>query len=198
MNYKKITKYMIAPAVLAIALVGCSDKGDRVVGSVNDIDINESQLNEALQKQYGTEVLEQLMANEVIKQEAEKKKLTISEKDLNEEYEIYANYYGGEDQLLESLKTYNMEKQDILNDIEIYLLTVKVMEQSITLTDEEVQAYYDENKANYLSDEDDQLPFDKVKEEVRQDLLKERIDSEYDAWLDEKFEEYDVKNSLYK
>ena len=91
-----------------------------------------------------------------------------------------------------------MEKQDILNDIEIYLLTVKVMEQSITLTDEEVQAYYDENKANYLSDEDDQLPFDKVKEEVRQDLLKERIDSEYDAWLDEKFEEYDVKNSLYK
>ena len=111
MNYKKITKYMIAPAVLAIALVGCSDKGDRVVGSVNDIDINESQLNEALQKQYGTEVLEQLMANEVIKQEAEKKKLTISEKDLNEEYEIYANYYGGENQLLESLKTYNMKKR---------------------------------------------------------------------------------------
>ena len=198
MNYKKITKYMIAPAVLAIALVGCSDKGDRVVGSVNDIEIKESQLNEALQSQYGTEVLEQLMANEIIKQEAKEKKLTISKEDLNEEYEIYANYYGGEEQLLESLKTYNMKKQDILDDIEIYLLTVKVMEQTITLTDEEIEAYYEENKANYLSDEDEQLPFEKVKEEVRQALLEERIDAEYDAWLDEKFEEYDVRSDLYK
>ena len=189
---------MIAPAVLAIALVGCSDKGDRVVGSVNDIEIKESKLNEALQSQYGTEVLEQLMANEIIKLEAKAKKLTISEEDLNEEYEIYANYYGGEDQLLESLKTYNMTKQDILDDIENYLLTVKVMEQTITLTDEEVQAYYEENKANYLSDEDEQLPFDKVKEDVRKDLLEERIDAEYDAWLDEKFEEYDVRSNLYK
>lgn len=198
MNYKKITKYMIAPAVLAIALVGCSDKGDRVVGSVNDIEIKESQLNDALQSQYGTEVLEQLMANEIIKQEAKEKKLTISKEDLNEEYEIYANYYGGEEQLLESLKTYNMKKQDILDDIEIYLLTVKVMEQTITLTDEEIEAYYEENKANYLSDEDEQLPFEKVKEEVRQALLEERIDAEYDAWLDEKFEEYDVRSDLYK
>ena len=198
MNYKKITKYMIVPAVLAVALVGCSDKDDRVVGSVNDVEIKESQLNTALQNQYGTEVLDQLMANEIIRLEAKEKKLTISKEDLNEEYEIYANYYGGEDQLLESLKTYNMTKQDILDDIEIYLLTVKVMEQTITLTDDEIKAYYEENKANYLSDEDEQLPFEKVKEDVRQDLLEERIDSEYDAWLDEKFKEYDVRTNLYK
>jgi foldase protein PrsA len=198
MNYKKISRFMIAPAVLALALVGCSDKEDRVVGTVNDIEIKESQLNEALQSQYGTEVLEQLMANEIIKQEAKAKKLTISEEDLNEEYEIYADYYGGEEKLLESLKTYNVTKQDILNDIEVYLLTVKVMEQSITLTDEEIKTYYEENKANYLSDENEQLPLEKVKEEVRQALLEERIDSEYDAWLDEKFEEYDVRSDLYK
>ena len=198
MNYKKMTKYMIAPAVLAIALVGCSDKGDRVVGSVNDIEIKESELNEALQSQYGKEVLDQLMANEIIKQEAKTKKLTISEEALKEEYEIYANYYGGEEQLLESLKTYNMTKQDILDDIEIYLLTVKVMEQTITLTDEEINAYYEENKANYLSDEDEQLPFESVKEDVRQALLEERIDEQYDSWLDEKFEEYDVRSDLYK
>lgn len=189
---------MIAPAVLAIALVGCSDKGDRVVGSVNDIEIKESELNEALQSQYGKEVLDQLMANEIIKQEAKTKKLTISEEALKEEYEIYANYYGGEEQLLESLKTYNMTKQDILDDIEIYLLTVKVMEQTITLTDEEINAYYEENKANYLSDEDEQLPFESVKEDVRQALLEERIDEQYDSWLDEKFEEYDVRSDLYK
>lgn len=195
---KNKMKIMLIPAVLTLVLVGCSDKESRVVGTVNDIEITESQLNDALQSQYGTEVLEQLMANEIIKQEAKKKKVKISDKELEEEYKIYASYYGGEEELLESIKTYNATKEDILADIEIYLLTVKVMEESITITDEEVQAHYEENKANYVSDEDEQLPFDQVKEEVKQALLEERIDTEYDTWLDEKFEEYDVRSKLFK
>ena len=187
----KIKLLILASVVFLLA--ACSDNEDKTVATVNDVKITQGQLDEALRKQYGVEVLELLMTNEIVKQEAAKQKVEVSDEELDAEYKEYAEFYGGEDALLESLKTFNMTKDDIVNDIRTYLLTVKLIQKDIKLTDEEIKTYYEENKENYTTDEDEQLPFEEVKDEVKADLLEERIDAEYGSWLDEKFEQYDVK-----
>lgn len=189
-------KYLLMLAAMAILLAACSDNEDKKVATVNDVVITQGQLNDALMQQYGAEVLESLMTNEIIKQEAKAQKVEVTEEDLSAEYQVYAEYYGGEEALLESLATYNMTKDDILNDIKIYLLTVQLLKKEITLTDEEILAYYEENKTSFTTDDGEQLSFEDVKEDVEAALLEERIDAEYESWLDEKFEQYDVKSYL--
>ena len=149
-------------------------------------------------KQYGAEVLELLMTNEIIRQEAAAQKIELTDEELDAEYKEYAEFYGGEEALLESLATFNMTKDDIINDITTYLLTVKLIKKDITLTDEEIQDYYEENKDSYTTEDGKQLAFEDVKADVKEALLEERIDAEYSTWLDEKFEQYDVKTYLNK
>ena len=191
-NKKMKIKILILASVVFL-LAACSGSEDKTVATVNDVKITQGQLDEALRKQHGVEVLELLMTNEIIKQEAAKQKVEVSDEELDAEYKEYAEFYGGEDALIESLKTFNMTKDDIINDIRTYLLTVKLIQKDIKLTDEEIKTYYEENKESYTTDEGEQLPFEDVKDEVEADLLEERIDAEYGNWLDEKFEQYDVK-----
>ncbi len=189
-------KYLLMFMAVSIFLTACSNEEGKKVATVNGVDISQAQLNEALLKQYGVEVLESLMTNEIIKQEAKAQKVEITDDEMDAEYQVYAEYYGGEEALLESLETYNMKKDDILNDIKTYLLTVKLLQKEITLTDDEIQAYYEENKGNFTTDDGEQLAFEDVKEEVEAALLEERVEAEYDSWLDKKFEQYDVKTYL--
>lgn len=199
MKAMKFIKLAIIPASLAILMAGCTkDNEDRKVATVNGVKISESELNSALQQTYGTEVLEDLMSNELITQEAEKQKIEVTQKELDAEYETYAEYYGGEKELLSSLEDYNMTKEDILKDLKVYLYTMKLMEKNISVTDEEIKQYYEDNKDTYVTDEDEQLAFEDVADNVEADLMKERIDEQYDDWLDDLFEANDVRSYLFK
>ena len=189
-------KSLIMLVTVSVLLAACSDKEDKTVATVNDAVITQGELQDALMKQYGADVLELLMTNEIIKQEAKAQKIEVTDEELDAEYKVYADYYGSEEALLESMAIYNMTKDDILNDIKLYLLTVQLLKKEITLTDEEIQAYYEENKTSFTTDDGEQLAFEDVKEDVEAALLEERIDAEYDVWLDEKFEQYDLKTYL--
>ena len=68
----KIKILLLASVVFLLA--ACSGNEDKTVATVNDVKITQGQLDEALRKQHGVEVLELLMTNEIIKQEAAKQK----------------------------------------------------------------------------------------------------------------------------
>ena len=122
-------RYLLILASVVFLLGACSDKEDKTVATVNDVKITQGQLDEALMKQYGAEVLELLMTNEIIRQEAAAQKIELTDEELDAEYKEYAEFYGGEKALLESLATFNMTKDDIINDITTYLLTVKLIKK---------------------------------------------------------------------
>lgn len=189
-------KLGIMLALLTLLLAACTNEKDEKAATVNGVTITKGELNDALMKQYGVEVLESLMTYEIIRQEAKKHDIDITEEDLQAEYEIYADYYGGEDALLESMETFHMTKKDIMNDIEIYLLTMQLLSKDISNTEEELQAFYEENKSSYVSDEGEQLAFEEVKSVVDSDLTEDKVNNSYEDWLDEKFEEYDIRSYL--
>lgn len=149
-RFGKIVKMVAAPIVLSVFLVGCSNSGDsRTVATVDGEKITEGELNNLLQSQYGASALDSLITNKIVELEAKKLDITVSDKEIEEEYKTYTESYGGEDALLETMANYNMTKEDIEKDIETYLLTLKVMEDYIDVTDEDVKAYYEENKESF-------------------------------------------------
>lgn len=189
----KKVKHIFMVTLTVLVLASCSDEGDKTIATVNDAKITQGQLNDALMKQYGDEVLESLMTKEIVKQESEKLKIKVSDDEIKEEYDSYVQKYGDENTFIESIKRYKMTKEDVMDDIKNYLLTVKLLEKDIKITDEDLKAYYEENKEYYTLDDDKQLSFEEAKEQVLDDLKEDRINERYETWLDEKFEEYDVK-----
>lgn len=154
-NIKKVLKMVAAPIVISAFLVGCSGSDDdsRTVATVNDKVITEGELNHLLQSQYGPNTLDALITNKIVELEAEKKDITLTDEEIEEEYNAYADAYGGEEALLKAIKSYNLTKDDVINDVKIYLLTLKVMEDYIGVTDEDVKTYFEENKENFSTSE---------------------------------------------
>lgn len=291
-RFKKIVKLVAVPIVLSAFLVGCSDGGDsRTVATVNKEKITEGELNKLLQSQYGSTALDSLITNKIVELEAKKLDIKVSDKEIAEEYKTYTESYGGEEALLKSLESYNMTKKDVEKDIENYLLTLKVMEDYIDVTDEDVKAYYEENKESFNTEEQVQAShilvedeaaanevikklnagedfgelaheystdtasaeaggelgyfskgqmveefenaafamkvgevsktpvktehgyhiikvtdkkaavksnFESAKEEARKKLVEERVNEQYQAWVEEKMKEYDIKTTLFE
>ena len=152
MKYIRKTKtfrMIVLPFALSAMLVGCSSEDSSMIASVNGENITETELNEALTAQYGVEILDTLITEKIIELEAEKLELSVTEEEILAEYEDYTTQYGDEETFLEVLSSYNMDEEDVKEDIKNYLLTIKVMEDYVGITDEEIKTYFDENKTTY-------------------------------------------------
>ncbi|MDM5332969.1 peptidylprolyl isomerase [Ureibacillus composti] len=152
MKYIRKTKtfrMIVLPFALSAMLVGCSSEDSSMIASVNGENITETELNEALTAQYGVEILDTLITEKIIELEAEKLELSVTEEEIQAEYEDYTTQYGDEETFLEVLSSYNMDEEDVKEDIKNYLLTIKVMEDYVGITDEEIKTYFDENKTTY-------------------------------------------------
>ena len=154
-NIKKVLKMVATPIVLCTFLVGCSNNDDdsRTVATVDDEVITEGELNHLLQSQYGPSTLDALITNKIVELEAEKLDITLTDEEIDEEYNAYAEAYGGEEAMLTAMENYNLTKEDVINDVKTYLLTLKVMEDYIGITDEDVKTYFEENKDSFSTPE---------------------------------------------
>lgn len=258
------------------------------VATVNGEKISEDELHERLVAQYGQELLDTLITGKVIEQEVKKENIQVTQEEIDEEKAAYAESYGGEEALKQTLETSGLTMADFEEDIESYLATKKLLEPRIKITEEDMKAYFEENKdsfaqqeqvnashilvedeetakevigklndggdfaelaAEYSIDESNkdaggdlgffgkgdmaeefeemafslepgkisdpvkteygyhvikvaekkeakEAVYEDVKEEIQNTLLETEMQTEYTAWLEEKFEEYEIKNYL--
>lgn len=290
MKNKKVF-YWILGSVLTIgaaAAIFFTIKEDDAAATVNGEKISRDELHERLVDQYGQELLDSLITEKVIDQEAKKENVKVTQEEIDEEKAIYAESYGGEDALKQTLESSGLSMADFEEDIESYLATKKLLEPRIEISEEDMKAYFDENKdsfaqeeqvsashilvedektakevieklndggdfaelaAEYSTDESNkdaggdlgffgkgdmveefeevafslepgkisdpvkteygyhvikvaekqeakEAAYEDVKEEVKNTLFETEMQTEYTAWLEEKFEEYEIKNYL--
>jgi foldase protein PrsA len=122
---------------------------EEAVAKVAGEKISKEELYDVMRKQYGSEALETLIADKVIGAEAKKEKITVSKSELEKEMETIKESYGGEEALNEALKTNNVTLSSLEKDVEKYLLTKKLVEPRIKITDKELKAYFEENKDQF-------------------------------------------------
>ena len=123
--------------------------GDETVASVGDAEITKDALYDKMVASAGAATLEAMISNEVVNQEAENADVKVTQEELDAEMAVYEESYGGTEALEEALTTSGMSVADLEEEMEIYLKIEKIIGPDIEITDEQISAYFDENKDSF-------------------------------------------------
>ncbi len=141
-------------AVLVINFVN-NNNDSEVIAAVNGEEITKDELYDAMFTSGGREILERLITNRLILQEAKALEISINEEDLDAEIGkvIRENFYGAEDYFYQALEQYGLTEEALRKDLEIDLLLRKIIRNEVEITDEDVREYYTENQYLFNSPE---------------------------------------------
>lgn len=173
----KKTIWISGSAIVAIALlVTFISLSEKNVASVNGEKISEKELNEMLVAQYGSEALDSLITEKIINQEKKKEKIKVSKEELDAEMTAYMESYGGKDSFEEILANSGVKMSTVEKNIENYLVTKKLLEPRIDITDEEMKEYFEENKDSYAQAEQVQASHILVEDEATAKEVRKKLE----------------------
>ena len=133
-----------------------------------------------LEKQGGKQVLTNLIEESLILQEADKNNIKVGVDEVNNEIvKIEALIKSQGLSLDEALNLRNQTRNDLVDQVRIQKIVEKLLSPKITVTDEEVKAYFDKNKAVYGSGAN----YDKLKDQIKSQIIQQKLADEYKNWI---------------
>lgn len=161
---------------MILGLTACKSSGD-VVAKVNDEVITKDELYQALVEQNGEQVLDNMITMKLIDQEAKKLKVSVTEEDMNKELDTLKSSYGGEAEFNSALQYFGYDIEDLKKDISLNIKIKKLIEPSITITDDEIHEYFESNKDSLGQEEQVKARHILVETEEEAKEVKEKLDA---------------------
>ncbi|MFA1715077.1 peptidylprolyl isomerase [Peribacillus frigoritolerans] len=141
---------LIIAGIMAFAMISSMDK---TIASIDGKKINEDELYDALVAGYGADTLDLLITNKLVELEAEKAGIKIKDEEIQKEIDVMVESYGDEKALKEQLEASGSSMDALKKDIVVYLQTKKLVEPRITITDDEISTYFEDNKDTFAQAE---------------------------------------------
>ena len=139
--------------------------------------------NEIDEDIIGVLALNQVVENELAQELADSLKIKISSKDINNEYQNIESNFKDKEQFKRMLTAQGYTKASLKKELEKSMRSIKAREvigSQVTVTDEEIGKYYEENKFYLFQG----LPLEDVKERVKQYLIQEKANDLYQQKLE--------------
>ncbi|MGD9677820.1 MAG: peptidyl-prolyl cis-trans isomerase [Vulcanibacillus sp.] len=123
---------------------------ENAVAVVNGQEISEKEFLETLKKEYGKEVLEDLIDKMVINEAAKKYGIVADQVEMDRQYNEFMKDYETEEEFMVYLETQmGWTKDGLLDFIEYYTLWEEIATKDINVSEDEVLAFYEANKSRY-------------------------------------------------
>lgn len=197
-NFKKYSKFIYtAVGVVAILYGLWYYKSLFVAATVNNVPIFRHQIIAELERQAGPQILEQLVIENLLLQKAEAGNVTVTEEEVNEEVNNLVSNLEQQGQTLTSfLQMRGLSEADLKTQIKTSLIYQKLVEEKVSVTDEEVNAYIEENNEAYAErlSEDEQA----VKNEVKEQLTQQQLGMASQQLITELKEQANINYFLFK
>lgn len=177
--FKNSKMYMWA-CVIAISiasgfLFATVNSNAEAVGEVDGMKITKQELYDSLVNTYGADATAALITNAIIEKEASKENIKVTEKEIQEELDATIESYGGEEAYAAAIESNGMTEKEVKEEIKIYLQTVKLLEPRIEITDEEINTYFEENKAALAQTEQVEASHILVADEETANAVQEKL-----------------------
>ena len=177
--FKKILLYVIVLFVI-VGLIYFGGK-QIFVASVNGQLVKRFAIIKELEKQGGKKVLDDLILKTLINQEGRKRKINISERELNEELLKIEKNVTSQGATLEALlQQQGMTKKDLTDGIRLQLLVSKMIESNVSVTQKEIEDYLASQKEQSslgldLDQAAPEITKDQAKAAIKQQKLQQKI-----------------------
>jgi foldase protein PrsA len=190
----KVTKYSLLVLLVLLFFVAIDFgvqylNNDYSAAVVNGDRVTDREYYYRLDQSYGSAIVTQLIEEELIRQEAQKQGIEATQEEIDEEMSEVIEQIGGQDQLDLALETYGLTKDDLERQIEIDILTRKILEPTLDYTEEDVMAFFEEysdmifpEEAQAL-EEGELLSYEDHKAETLDVFLDQEIESAKSDWL---------------
>lgn len=172
---KNKNKLLIGIAVLVVVAAVYYFKDLFLVAIVNNQPILRLSLVRELEKQAGKQVLNSMIAKILIDQEAKKQNIIVSEKEIQDEVKkIEKNLESSGQNLDQVLQSQGMTRQDLEEQMRLKIVIDKILGKDVSVTDEDVNNYIQENKISLVDDEKAEESKKSLKEQIRQTKINEK------------------------
>ncbi len=175
-------KFIVILVLLLLALGVYYFKSLFVAATVNGLPIRRYSVINQLEDLYGQQVLDSLITEELIKQEARNKNITVGDAELDQEISNIEKQFSDSGQSLDdTLALQNMSRETFREQIFLQKLVEKLLGDKINVGDEEVDQYIEENKEFFPEGSDP----DALREDVFNQLKQDKLSTEFQTWIQE-------------
>ena len=118
--------------------------GNEQVAAINNQVITRQQWLAAMEERYGKETLQNLVNESVMQQAAKEYDIKVTEEEIDFEIVLLRSAQDANDTSIQ-----NVSDEQLRSKIKNQLILEKVLTKDLIISDEDVEAYYDENKSLY-------------------------------------------------
>lgn len=139
---------LIILLALGLLLLAYYKKSWFVAALVNNQPITSLELQTRLNQQFRSQLLNQMINEKIIEQEAVKKGVTVTFGDINSKVAETENQYGGTEPFNTLLSQQGVSRDDFIKQIKLQLIVEKIYESDINPTEDEIKQFIDQNKSD--------------------------------------------------
>jgi foldase protein PrsA len=189
--FKKNKTLVTSLIIVMIAfLAGFFVKNNLISAMVNGKPIWKKELVKEMETYYGESVLSSIIEGELIKQEAEKRGIKATEEEVSNQIKMIEDSMKSQGQdLQQALKESGMTIEDLRENYKMNILIEKLLADKITVTDEDIQKYIEENKDSFPEGTD----MEQIKSLVEEGLKQEKMSTEYQSFINGLREKADIE-----
>jgi len=189
--FKKNKTLVTSLIIVMIAfLAGFFVKNNLISAMVNGKPIWKKELVKEMETYYGESVLNSIIEGELIKQEAEKRGIKATEEEVSNQIKMIEDSMKSQGQdLQQALKESGMTIEDLRENYKMNILIEKLLADKITVTDEDIQKYIEENKDSFPEGTD----MEQIRSLVEEGLKQEKMSTEYQSFINGLKEKADIE-----
>jgi hypothetical protein len=171
------------------------------IAVVDGVRIPRQEFYDRMEKQYGQSIAQQLIDEEIIKIEAQKADVTVTDEEIQDRLDEIISSIGGEDAYNAALISNNITEEELKSQIELDLLLTKMVEPTLEYTEDDVKAFFEQySSAIYPNEtaaleEGEKLDYEQFKEGVEEIYVQQQVENERYTWLETLYDEYKIQNN---
>jgi parvulin-like peptidyl-prolyl isomerase len=143
-------------------------------------------IEQALGKDWPERVLQSLIDDRILVEAAARLGITVTEEDIAKDLERVAGLLPQGQTIDDWLASQGMSRTELERRIRLQLIGVRVysaVTRDVTVTPEQIRAYYREHRADFQQADGTITPLLEVRRSLRETLLQQARDEAYAAWL---------------
>ncbi len=183
-------KSIIISVVILLVALAYRYRGMYIAAMVNGMPISRLAIVQQAEKAQGAQILEGIITEQLILQEAEQKGVKIDDQVLDQEIADIRTQIEGQGQELEALLAMQgMTLAELKDKIRVQKLVEAMLQDQVEVTQEEIDQYLEDNK-EFL---DEEASEEELQEDARLALEQQKLGQKYQEWLQEIQDKAEIK-----